>query len=454
MNYTGAIDARAGNGAGIIQPKLYYYLLFVPFFLPDRLLSQALPFFFLFAAIVVTNGSHRKQTPLTTPVLLLLLVSLCSFAVNRYDPFKYAIALITYFGGLCFFFFGYVKGYSIRIEGLVKAFQTVVLLEVLLGTLQVFIGIGGFHLDPFKYVGSAGDNFTGTLLNPGKTAQILAAQIVLALILTLAQPYGGRSSSWAFILILLTGLALDGTLHIIVCFLVAMSIFYRKLAKRYIRWAAIVAGGLSVTYLLFKDDYSYGFNILSQILDGVLQPRKFISMADTIMVLPTLYPWAPFIGIGIGNYSSYAGLVSSGMIPSAHWLDLGMNQAQRDFIWLNWNWLLLQKPFNEGMMNQPWSTFQSLYGELGSFGVLVFLGIFRRIFQLLRSLKMYKPDLNNGLRFASIFLLITFFFDNYFEDPRIIGIYFLFIGVYFAGARAANLALRNNVKSEKRTCTI
>lgn len=115
---------------------------------------------------------------------------------------------------------------------------------------------------------------------------------------------------------------------------------------------------------------------VEQAVSGFRQPvdgvsPKVLATVNTIAVLPTIEPGQPVYGLGLGQYSSRAGLIMSGTYLSG---DFYLPPRSRNVSYeLIYQLQASIRGQNVGSTNFPYYSWLSVYGELGAIGLVLCL---------------------------------------------------------------------------------
>jgi hypothetical protein len=348
-----------------------------------------------------------------------------------------AIALITYSSILIFFIPFYFKIDDELVIWSAKVLLYFSLFQAILSLYQFFI----------KYRGLNYDAAIGTLGVGGQHE--LNMKIILPCLISFAFFIGKKKIRYLiFSIILFTSyiisffnasfLILGLTFLIAILILNFKDIILNKKIKiiRFIMILLIILTMLIV--ILFggnlKSTYLYrGTKAgIDQIIDYEKDtgPLKINSYYNTIYFFSKEKAFFPIVGCGIGNYSSRAALYLSGEYSELANKFLPLSKS----LYTNKYIISLLKSGKKGTYNQPFSSIQSIYAELGLLGI--FLVIFF-IFILFRKLKigiLFNKNKNiNSIYFVFliyiIYVSLMLFFDNYLEYPRVMMPLYLFLGI-------------------------
>lgn len=158
---------------------------------------------------------------------------------------------------------------------------------------------------------------------------------------------------------------------------------------------------------------------------------KVRAMVETLVALPRSAPHQPLIGIGLGNYSSWSQLLLSGVYADRFLQGRGLPEwfpvSYRDEAW---QYVLRHispemyqrfgRFYAESVATLPWSSWQSLYAEIGLIGLLLIGVAFVPVLIRLQispgdspPVRALKMTIGLGLWFA----VLCAFVDDYFEYP-------------------------------------
>jgi len=420
-------------------------LLIITTFSPWRGLAQLLPFFAAPAVLVLFPTSLRQPTRYAVIVSAMFGVSLLSGVFNATPVVNYGMGLVTWFGGFATLFLAYGLGHYVELRPLVKLLLWVALIQVPIGLLQVFAHVGFELADPFEVYGAAGDYFGGTLLLSGKNSHIVGLKIAMSMVLAwlaLRHVYRwGRLRQAAVIVLLIIGWVTPSAIHSFVAFVAAL-VGFSALSVRRIRTPLRAAALTSVAVLFLvytqPDAVHYAKNLIGQSLVITSATHgKVAALHHTLYDLPGDAPAAPLIGLGLGRYSSFAALLLTGefLTSTPSFLPVSYSPETASYILPYWNRALLESDvWAHGVVNQPFFTYMSLYGELGTLGLTLFALFWAVVIRdLLRARTTFADPLQvaiaNALLLTSLFLICLFFFDNWFEDARLTVPYFALLGV-------------------------
>lgn len=163
--------------------------------------------------------------------------------------------------------------------------------------------------------------------------------------------------------------------------------------------------------------------------DSVRSPKTAVAL-QTIIELPGDVPAQPLVGLGLGNYSSWSQLLLSGVYAERFLDGAGVGIVPVSYRAESWTYVLhhmtaeMRSRFGfyyiDSIATQPWSSWQSLYAEVGLLGLaliavalLVPLGRLR----LVEGEPGHLRDVKLAVGFSLWFVVVMGFSDNLFEYP-------------------------------------
>lgn len=176
-------------------------------------------------------------------------------------------------------------------------------------------------------------------------------------------------------------------------------------------------------YSYFENSVRTGFNEMSrqagQAINGKnIKSLKIKTHIYSLTTLPLERPYQPLFGLGLGSYSSRAGLILSGRYLGSHpwWVPVSYNTFSYGRIYSYWG--------VPGTINQPQSSWLTLWSETGVIGIALFLYLFFKKLKTAREVANKNKDLFvkgvvQGLHFCIPFFILILFFDNILEFPWI-----------------------------------
>ena len=157
-------------------------------------------------------------------------------------------------------------------------------------------------------------------------------------------------------------------------------------------------------------------------------PRLVLTL-DVMYRLPLDVPYQPLIGIGMGQFSSWASAVLNPYYQSAkivgrhadHFLFSASNGLAAKYIyerfWGDQPWPLL-----DSLFGHPLYSWLSIYTEIGLIAILIIIWRFRFLLQSLKTKVYYAYYTRAKIypqygKFALIFVVFLWFLDNFAEYP-------------------------------------
>jgi hypothetical protein len=411
---------------------------------PFKILSYFLPILLLvFTLIRLFSRSFHKN--LLFAVVIFSGIILFYFFKSFFLHYNFSLAsaflsLLTY--GSIIFILVYPRfrvNYNSSITSRLNKFVYVVfVVETAIALLQivVFLFMTGASLDL-----SSGDVIQGSI-NPfsfisntvGFNNQVFTINYIFLLAYLI--PYLRSKNQKVLIFLGAVVIILASVLHVIfsfilalvTCFLLVGVIKSRKQIVRFLFLGSFVTAFLYITqprnFFLFR---SYYGSLVS------LESPKTLIIANTIAFLPQEYPDALVLGLGPGQYTSRASLISSGhyfgefqnptKLPFlSHSLT---SNAFNDYVFDIWeSYATDTDRFGNSTMSRPFFSILSLISE---FGIIFFLAmiiiLFRGIVKIRKrywQLRKEKKKISAYYSFINIvsilFLFYLSFFENYLES--------------------------------------
>jgi len=427
----------------IIMPRIqqaFYYGFVVAMVLcwsPSNVLAYLAPLAFLAVVIVLSYSD---------PVLrnsILILAGYVSIALTYnllYSEYVFGnaiIALLTYGSFIPVLaipnkYLGNERLF-LRMGRIIAAF---VVIQSLWGLVQALYGLnqtGSFDL-------ANGDFVEGTIHAALESERSFSNPMFavnmafLLLALVVRQHAYGRGKALPFWLASLA-FVVASVLHAIAFFLIALVSSYALFrptaisSRKLIRQKASVVAFLAVPVLAFLL-LRTNVGTIAAIAHGALlqQYPKTVVAERFISKVPQQYAFAPYVGLGPGQYTSRASFIGTGMYfgasrtgPQAQKLPLGAKSApfseHVEDLWLTW----LRNP-HWGSTQGPHSSWTSLLSETGLLGVcllmLVGTGLFFRLRRAAhdRRTRVLAFAVSSGV----VFLFLLGFQENYWEVTQAI----------------------------------
>jgi hypothetical protein len=326
------------------------------------------------------------------------------------------------------------------------------LFQVFLGYFQMLQHDSFQHLNPFQGSQSNGDYFVGTTFNPG-IGSFVAVKMSLTAILFIPFWFSKKNLKNSFIVLLLfIGWVLASAIFtllfgmlVIGYFFVAKKIIFAfktfRLNKSifYMSILGIVAALIfafsqpdNISYITASAQETYA-SIMDE--DVILPTLKVIYYKKTFSVVPKEFPYMTFIGLGPGNYSSRSAWLTSGeyLLEQPSYIPVSPSPAGSKYTFSLWSKNLITPDFAGAgsIIHQPFSTWVSIYAEMGLFALIAFFMIFNTFNKSFGYISKHTDDLvlqhlSLGLKMSLVYICLLFFIENLFEYPLVMGQFFVF----------------------------
>ncbi|ANG61163.1 hypothetical protein A8C75_00955 [Marinobacterium aestuarii] len=156
-------------------------------------------------------------------------------------------------------------------------------------------------------------------------------------------------------------------------------------------------------------------------------PRKilvFINYVDMVRENPSLF----VTGVGGGGFNSRAAFLLNGDYSSLSFLPTSVTNYHFKYVMPLWSKEILSQQYQDGSMNQPFSSFLSILAEYGFLGIAFIVFMLSRLRSYVLGLLDYSDDLNRFfINFIIIFVFIIGCSDNIYEYPEIIFPFFIVV---------------------------
>lgn len=153
-------------------------------------------------------------------------------------------------------------------------------------------------------------------------------------------------------------------------------------------------------------------------------PRRLILFFNYLELISKDFSFF-FMGSGPGTFNSRVSFLLNGDYSSLAFLPVSIHENARDYVFPLWNTELISKGYQDGSMNQP---FSSLVSVLSEYGFIFFCIISSIVIAKVRSISKYvKKEL---LVFYCVFWMFLFVFENIYEYCEIVFIYFIIFQFY------------------------
>lgn len=355
------------------------------------------------------------------------------------------LALATYAAfGFAFAIPGKRLANKALLEKMLRWVVVFVVVEAIWGIAQAMYGFtqtGSFDL-------ANGDFVEGTIhpsLRPelAFSNPMYAANMAFMLLFLLPRALRGRSLFQFMIGSM--ALILSSVMHVLLFMfsgLVITFFLYQPYLRR--RTAALVGTAIlfvlpAIAYALLTTNFGTTTAFVRQVLAGEVPRSQAIKRAFVDM--PVNYPYMPWIGLGPGQFSSRAGLISTGLYfgglqnpRSIPLLPQQISKPQESYLMDLWYWH--DSVPHYGSTQKPYFSWLSVYTEFGLFALLaafaLALGVLWRLRTHVTSLASRTLAVSVG---AGIILLVLLGIqENYWEVPQAV-----LVGLMLIKAEYANL---------------
>ncbi|HQQ95911.1 MAG TPA: hypothetical protein PLX35_01550 [Cyclobacteriaceae bacterium] len=329
-------------------------------------------------------------------------------------------------------------------------------IEVAVGYVQMLQAQSFQSLNPYSVLGpAAGDNFVGTTFDWG-IGNLVAIKMSFMAILFIPFWMTERNLKNSILLIiLLVGWILPSAIYTLLLGFISIAIFFvgQELARVasvskmrthiFFGLVAAILMGLIFVYTQ-QENVRYTVESLKQVYttlrnkDIVQASRKMIYYRETLTELPAKFPRIFTVGIGPGNYSSRSAWLVSGdyLTVQPEYISVTPSDIAKRYTIKLWGRRLISDEFKGGgsITNQPFSTWLSVFAEMGLFGLIALILIFSSIYRALSKGQVlaeseFDKNLNYGLRIMVVYVVLLFFVDNIFEWPLVMAQLFVFVSV-------------------------
>ncbi len=463
---TNGYATDAGTSTAYARPYFEAFLiaLFITL-LPSRMLAYVAPFITLFW-FIVRSGSGK-----TLYRTILFFISFCTLLVFYY--YLYSLDGVRFLVGNSFValctYGSIILALLLPGQKLVNQHFTysryaailkyVLLIEGLTGILQFMIVSLTGRFDMLS--GDAVQGTIGLLVfmtdNPGFGNQMFA--INMAFFLMLFMPYVlARKKDYYVVVIGLFSLMLAGVLHVFIGLMVSV-VFTVLFFRRNILFGDLpktvlfttIAVLLLLSFELIFPGISKSANAFFKQYQGGKSP-KIAAVNTAFYQLPERYPLVYAIGLGPGQYSSRAGLMSSGdyFDTKVAFLPNEVSQPFKEYVSSLWKaYGSDEEGYGNSTMHRPFFSLLSVFAEFGLIGFGLLVGIIGYFFFRLRNLFFFykgKDPTNYYLCFCLAVLLITLlsisFFENYLETTQAILPGLLLFKVFYSQLLTEQQAMR------------
>lgn len=203
--------------------------------------------------------------------------------------------------------------------------------------------------------------------------------------------------------------------------------------------SALLVVLLTGLYITNKSAFLYNYNIIILFTDSVISiinnghfqetatPRKLTAWLNYFQLISndlTLF----FTGVGGGNFNSRAAFMLNGDYSSISYLPISISEHHGKYIMPLWSTGILSQQYQDGSMNQPFSSILSIISEYGVIGFALIITCLLKARQTItKSLTRRDKNANLSLYFCFVFIFILGLFENIYEYPEIVFPFFVLI---------------------------
>lgn len=417
-------------------------LIFSVFFVPPFFLPIVTGLIFAFGIFAVFRRGYHVTTPLNKFVWALLALTLVSALVNWTDPISTAMFLGFHLLPLAGFWavlqFGVTDLSTKRTVRWMGLF-TLVQLPVL-GYQWYCAGAGGL-------ANISHDLFAGTIARPEISTHTFGIVMMLVMVVSFSLFRAARNGFYLCVaLVSFLGWILSATGHSYVAFMIGFFILmvYRH-KHRLLRMSVRVLFVVAVVCLAVIYTRDAIFQIIKvEFYQGeVLRSDKFNAYMRTLFFSSSfreIPDWGWAIGVGPGMYTSRVALTKTGTYLR------GRTYSFFPFPELSpYTDAALTYHSKSSIGNAPWSSFISLWGEVGPGGVVLILLIFGGVFRMGDQIRKSTADpffkgISEGLQFCSILYFLIMGVENWLEFPKVATLFWILTALVYCHGRSITVS--------------
>lgn len=408
--------------------------------MPSKIIPLLLPLVALFWFIFRSYSGRvfRRMMLLFTAFLLLILFYslLYTYQGINFLIGNAIVSLITYSS---FWVLLVLPSRSIVNSDSVRRYTSVIrfviLLQSVIGILQYVIVVTThqFNIIP----GDAVQGTVGLLAfwyeDAGFGNQIFIINMVFLLVFFLPHVVTTRRDVPTFLLGLFS-IMLAGVMHVFISVVLAgfLTVVFFRSRFLFTDLLKVVGAALLVLALLVPFEFIFpGISKTASLYVRLYQDEnspKFDAIHQTLHQLPEKYPTVYLVGLGPGQYSSRAGLISSGKYLSvkSSLLPNTTSQPFKEFVSATWRtYGSNPNRYGNSTMHRPFFSLLSVFAEFGLIGFVGLVGGIGWVFLKVRKLALWGKNRNPfdfylafGLGIISLSLVFISFFENYLEATQ------------------------------------
>lgn len=421
----------------IHQPKLLLLVLLFLSWLPSTGAIQVLSYIspMLLAPLLICLGARLDLRAVLTAFFILAFILLSSiFNTNDFYFYNFALAILTHSPWL-FLLFQLQNSPDLTVWA-TNVVARISILQFFLGVAQFLASTGGAFT--FNSMAS-GDAVVGTLLD---NSHLFAAKMMISALFLGVCIFRGdkriliRLGFFASIM----GAVLASALLTTTIFVAAVSVyflfipssfFYGHRRSRILRTRFAITLSIIFTIAFFyftqRENFLFIANYSSVAMEALKGNRQFgvnkaiVAVNSAKLLLEN--PEKLLTGYGFGHYSSRAALILSGGYLRNHpsYLPVEMSKLTEQYVYPFWNRETWSKSHQDGVMNQPFFSLQSILIETGVPGILIIFFIITRCYRAAsKSLSAnHKITVNYFILPLCFFLPFLLLTENWIEYPHI-----------------------------------
>jgi hypothetical protein len=426
----------------VVRPQAYarvYYECFIIALLitlgPSKAFANVAPLVILFWFIVRT-ASGQTLRRLTLLLLSFSLLTAFYFILYRMQGVDFLVgnAVVSFITYSSFALVLCLPGKGIIEPGMydkyAKVLKYALLIEAIVGIMQFLVVTltKRFTILPGDAVQGTISLFPFVVKDAGFGNQMFVINMAFLLLFFIPYALVNRKDYWV-VLLALVSVMLAGVMHVFISLIWSFlfTIFFFRKNILFGDFFKILFALVLVVSLLIPFEFLFpGIFRSASIFISLYEDKnspKFEAIEKATEALPEKYPSAYLVGIGPGQYSSRAGLISSGKYFSVKTPLLPNTTSPffKNYFETTWKkYSTNTNRYGNSTMHRPFFSLLSIFAEFGLVGITLFIGIILYIFFNIRGLflkfKTNKQNKEIYLSFSLGVLIVNFFFISLFEN--------------------------------------
>lgn len=424
-----------------------FVLVVLVSFSPFKPLAYTLPFISIFWLYCCSRNAELKRRVLLMVLAVTALITLYYILETNYLPVGGMVAAVTY-GSLIVVAVVPAKYVAdkVLLERVQLLLKKVILFEACFGILQGLVAAyrsGSFDI-------ANGDAVEGTIhlgFGPDEAFgnPMFAANICFLLLALLPSIVKRKSSVYLPFSLGVIAFVMASVMHMIIFFVISVIValcifkppFPAVVGKRRLILVSLLIPVLTLG--LLSGNLGSLPSIISGFISGELPKGEMVRRA--IFEMPTEYPSMPFVGLGAGQFSSRASLITTGLYfggleepKNLPFLKGETSKPVDDYLYDLWVLASDFDQFGGGSSAKPFFSWLSVCTE---FGAPVLIGAFIYVIVLLNRLRVKAQSADQKWLAVSIGAGIMFFLslgvqENYWEVPQAILVGLMWLLVAYA----------------------